>query len=789
MNGTVTQRHTLELATGMVVALILGNVAYGETRDWAPATAGGGGTSAWATGTNWLGGIAPANDLTTDIARFDRTSYNVQPNAGTTSVSGIEIGDGTTAAAALTLAGAQLTLGASGVNMFANAGAATISSPIVLGAAQIWQNNSTNGLSFTSATALNNGGNTLTVGGSGNTTILTDIGGAGGLIKTGSGTLSLSQTTGTATAGSTFTGGVTVKSGTLIANGRSAAQSAAVFGTAGATLGDTSGSADATIQLNGGGNPIMNTPITVAAGSSNNKLQIIGGTGSVITSTGGLILNNNVTLTQSGAQNFTVRNISGAGNITIDNTGTLGVTMSTSNGVDNHNFTGNITVKNGLLTFNNSGNFNTNGAPITSASTIFVDTTGTLNWGNTLVASVAGIADVAGHAGGTVTETQGGRALNLAGSGSYDFSGKVTQSAAGTNFGINLSMGANGVQTLSGINNDFTGVTTLNSGTLAVKSLQNGGVESSLGKSTSLATNVLFHGGTLKYIGATTSTDRLFSLGKTGGTIDASGTGAVNFTNTGTIGTYFLGTDTNPNDITGTLTLTGSNAGLNTLAAKIGNPDPGAGPTFNTGTTSLTKSGGGTWVLTNANTYTGPTTVTAGKLLNNGSITSAVTVNGGLYGGSGTTSGLVTIGAGTVSAGNSPGSMTLVGGLSLTDSTSHFLAELTGTTAGTQYDQVIVTGGSVSLGGATLDVALGAFVPADGTTFTILDNLTAGGIGGTFAGLAEGSQFNVGSVGFQISYVGGTGNDIVLTTVAAVPEPTALALLPLIGFMGRRRRN
>ncbi len=48
--------------------------------------------------------------------------------------------------------------------------------------------------------------------------------------------------------------------------------------------------------------------------------------------------------------------------------------------------------------------------------------------------------------------------------------------------------------------------------------------------------------------------------------------------------------------------------------------------------------------------------------------------------------------------------------------------------------------------------------------FLILDNQSATAIQGTFNGLAEGATFT-GSNGqtYKISYVGGTGNDVVLT--------------------------
>ena len=55
-----------------------------------------------------------------------------------------------------------------------------------------------------------------------------------------------------------------------------------------------------------------------------------------------------------------------------------------------------------------------------------------------------------------------------------------------------------------------------------------------------------------------------------------------------------------------TLTLDGTNTGDNTVALLIGD---------NSGATSISKTGAGTWLLTNANTYTGDTTISAGTLV------------------------------------------------------------------------------------------------------------------------------------------------------------------------------
>jgi hypothetical protein len=45
---------------------------------------------------------------------------------------------------------------------------------------------------------------------------------------------------------------------------------------------------------------------------------------------------------------------------------------------------------------------------------------------------------------------------------------------------------------------------------------------------------------------------------------------------------------------------------------------------------------------------------------------------------------------------------------------------------------------------------------------------------GTFNGLPEGSSFWIGSDLFQISYTGGSGNDVVLTHLTTVPVPNLM---------------
>jgi len=103
-------------------------------------------STTWATGTNWGGDAAPANDLVSDIAVFDLASYANQPDAGTTSINGIQIGDGVTTTNPLTISGTALSIGSGGITVNAAAGAATISAPVTLGSFQTWTNNSANAL-------------------------------------------------------------------------------------------------------------------------------------------------------------------------------------------------------------------------------------------------------------------------------------------------------------------------------------------------------------------------------------------------------------------------------------------------------------------------------------------------------------------------------------------------------------------------------------------------------------------------------------------------------------------
>ncbi|MFM9959810.1 MAG: beta strand repeat-containing protein, partial [Planctomycetaceae bacterium] len=196
-----------------------------------------------------------------------------------------------------------------------------------------------------------------------------------------------------------------------------------------------------------------------------------------------------------------------------------------------------------------------------------------------------------------------------------------------------------------------------------------------------------------------------------------------------------------------------------------------------TATTSFTSNAGGSQgalvidktnptntSLLGANATFTSVTIEEGLLdLNSKTVTAPVTINnGGTLVGSGTTAANAA-GAITVNSGGkiAPGNSTAIinsGNVTFT-SGSIFAPEVNGTTtAGTDYDQLNVTG-TVTLGGATLSTT--GTVTSTGTVI-LINNDSTEAVSGTFNGLAEGSAVTINGVSFKISYVGGTGNDVVL---------------------------
>ena len=175
----------------------------------------------------------------------------------------------------------------------------------------------------------------------------------------------------------------------------------------------------------------------------------------------------------------------------------------------------------------------------------------------------------------------------------------------------------------------------------------------------------------------------------------------------------------------------------------------------------LLKKGPGHMVLTGNNTYAGPTMIDAGTLTVTGANPSAaVSLNGGTLAGSGTVGTISSIG-GKIAP--KPGLTPLSASATALNGAT-FVESILGSST---YSRLSVTG-TVNLTGSTLDATLG-FASATGNQFTVIDNDLADAVVGTFNGMPEGTTLVRNGRTLKISYVGGTGNDVVLTDVTSVP--------------------
>jgi fibronectin-binding autotransporter adhesin len=705
---------------------------------------------------------------------------------GNNSYTGVTtVGGGTLAVTTLADGGANSSIGASG----------SASSNLVL------QNGGE--LEYLSATTTTNRGFTLGTGGGAievaqGSTTLTMSGvatGSGTLSKNGPGTLVLS-------AINTFTGGGWVEGGTLRAGSTQA------FGTGGWTV-----ASGATLDLDGFDNTIRGlfgagqvnlgsaTLTTNGNGSFTGRISGTGGltvsagtqtitgcdndyTGATTISGGALSINclanggqasgigasgsaaanliiGNATLTYTGNttstdRGFTVAHsssfvnianetttlgfageVTGAGRVRKSGSGTL--VLSGTN-----NYTGGTVVDGGTLRAGSTAAFGSGGMAFNSA-----DATLDLAGNNNSVLNLQSIATGQGHVllgGATLTITNGS---NLSYSGTIEGTGNVVKSG-----------GPGAAQVLAGYNNSYTGSTTVASGWLHVVSLTNGSTNSSIGASTSDPSNLVINGGALSYVGGGSSTDRQFTLGATGGSLDSSGSGAVVFSSSAPI--TLGGANT-----ARTLTLQGSNTGNNTLAAQITNNGTGA--------TSLTKTGTGTWVLTNPNsTYTGITTISGGVLavdkLSNGGAASSIGASSNAasnlvigndstlrYTGTGdTTDRLFSLSAGvTFLESSGTGAIVFANTAAVTQpGAGNRTIALGGSNTG---DNIL--GGSIGNAGGTTTLAkndAGKWVLTGTNTFTGTTNINGGilqlGNGGTTGSVASGNIINAaGTLAFNRS--------------------------------------
>jgi autotransporter-associated beta strand protein len=189
------------------------------------------------------------------------------------------------------------------------------------------------------------------------------------------------------------------------------------------------------------------------------------------------------------------------------------------------------------------------------------------------------------------------------------------------------------------------------------------------------------------------------------------------------------------------------------------------------GAANVQKNGAGWMRLAGANTYTGGTLVNGGTLQVDGTQPqSTVTLDHDVrLQGIGTVGPVILVGGGvTISPGNSPGLFT-TGNINASGGNGSLVVELNGISPGSGYDRIIANGG-VNLTGLRLVSSLG-FNSAVSNVFTIIANDGSDPVIGTFTGLPQGAKLYVGGELFQITYTGGTGNDVVLTRLVTPPPP------------------
>ncbi len=457
--------------------------------------------------------------------------------------------------------------------------------------------------------------------------------GTGGLIKNGTGQVTLSGV-------GSFTGPTQINEGTLLYNTAGAIPAASLV-----TIGDGIGAAGtAVLNLNANVSAAQALNATLAADGvvvqNNNRLVRL----SAVSGTGELRLN---------AVTGNAFEITGTGgNTTFSGSITSGIALNSANPATGSRFT-----KTGASTLTLDGNntyvsrtFINAGALRAASNTAlgtasagfdnatFVYGTGALQLSNNITLGERIYLNATGGGNGALRNFSGNNTITGNVTLGWTATG-VTSSAVsiGAEAGTTLTISGNidGAQSLTKVGagllvlsgtNTWTGATIVNAGTLR------------LGAATGVPTTVLtVNGGTFDLNGFSKTMN---TLSGTGGAITL-GAGAltVNQLAAGTFAGVISGTGSLTKSGAGTLTLTGANTysggttvSAGTLAGSAtslqGNIVNNAIVSFNqaaagtyagsmSGTGSLAKSGAGALILTGVNSYTGGTTLTAGTLQGN----------------------------------------------------------------------------------------------------------------------------------------------------------------------------
>jgi len=687
---------------------------------------------------------------------------------------------------------------------------------VAAGATLALSNNETIG-NLSGAGAVTLGSNTLTSSITADTTFSGGISGTGGLSvsQTGAATFAL-----TLSGTNTYTGTTTALNfGWLKLNGdASVSSSSSLRANGNSIITLQSDQTVGSLFSNNAGASIQLGAFTLSAGGDNTSTTVSG----VVSGTGSLVKQGSGTMTLAGTNTYSGTTTVSAGALSVTSDSNLGsnsVTLAADSTLEitGATFIDNAIALSGDASISNSADATLSGV-ISGASTLTKSgaSTLTLSSTNTYVGTTvsAGALSVASDAnlgsgavnlaGGTLAITGAtniDNAVTLTGNATVSNSADATLS--GVISGAN-SLGKSGAATLtlSGTNS-YAGSTTIGAGTLSVAS------DANLGS----GTVNLAAGSTLAITGATTIDNAValtgnatvsssanatlsgaisggFNLAKTGaaaltlsGSNSYSGTTTVAAGALGIAGDGNLGGDALILAAGTTLAISGSTTIDNSLVlAGDATVQAASAVTWAgviSGSNTLAKTGAGTLTLSASNTATGTTTVSAGTLSVTGSTAGATTTaSGGTLGGTGTLGGMVTVqNGGILSPGVSPGTLTVNGDLTMAAG-SALAVEINGTTAGTQYDQIIVNG-TVDVSGATLSATHG-YASGSGDSYTIIVNDAADAVTGSFSGLAEGATIAAGGNGTVLtaSYIGGTGNDFTLTAPA---NPTVTSVSSISG--------
>jgi len=362
--------------------------------------------------------------------------------------------------------------------------------------------------------------------------------------------------------------------------------------------------------------------------------------------------------------------------------------------------------------------------------------------------------------------TTGSHTLVIQGSGCLELQGNST---LGSSVTINNSLvaitntGAGATVTLGGTN----GFDTLQipNGRLIGSTFGNFGSASSFGDggtSTAITLGASSTNGTFEYSGTSTSSNRTFSRVANGNATAGNNNGVIDVSTAGQ-----------------TLTLTGNNSLSSVTSTTAGGWSLGGNGSLivsagilnntNNGTTAVNKFGTGSVTLSGNNTYRGPTTITAGTLIINGSTTTNSTVSvssGAALGGSGTINGSVSIKSGATLIPSTASTFTLGSTLTLENGSTIAL------TLGSNSSKIAFTTLSDNLlgsGNATLNLTQGSGFNYD-ATYTIFQNtLTTGFVFSSITGYDSANwtaNFGLASDNYQLTFT-------------AVPEPSTWAILAL----------